>query len=127
MPHILLIDADKRLRETYAKSLQAAGHSVALAASAQGAVGELEAKKPELVVLELQLQGHSGVEFLQEMRSYPEWSDIPVLLHTFVPQDNLQNFKQAFRAYGIVGYTYKPETSLQKLVNLVDGALQVKV
>jgi DNA-binding response OmpR family regulator len=127
MSHVLIVDADRRLRSAYSRALEAEDHVVAQAASAQAAIGACEDKKPDIIVLELQLQGHSGVEFLQELRSYPEWNAVPVLLHTFVPRESLQNFDQAFKTYGIVGYTYKPDTSLKKLVSLVEETLQAKV
>jgi CheY-like chemotaxis protein len=127
MVHVLLVDADKQLSDSYAKYLKNAGYSVALAPSAKSALTACEQKIPDIIVLELQLQGHSGLEFLQELKTYPEWNDIPILLHTFVPQDNLNNLEQAFKSYGIVNYAYKPETSLKRLVSFVEDALAVKL
>ena len=127
MKHVLLVDADVRLRKTYASALETAGFSVAQAASAQSAIGLCETATPDIIVLDLQLAEHSGLEFLQELRSYSEWGSIPVLLHTMVPVQNLQNLDEAFKTFGIAGYAYKPETSLKKLVSLVEDSLQLKV
>src|SRR5665213_2102299 len=85
MARILLIEPDRRLAETYAKALVAAGHKVTARAGAQSAITAADGAKPDLVILELQLIEHSGVEFLYEFRSYPEWQDIPVLIHSGVP------------------------------------------
>lgn len=127
MSHILVVDADKRLRGTYVEVLEIAGYSVTPAASAQASIGAIEDRAPDLILLELQLQAHSGVEFLHELRSYPEWQSIPVVLHTMVPWSDLKDFKQAFESLGIIDYAYKPETSLKQLVALVDDALSAKV
>jgi CheY-like chemotaxis protein len=127
MAQVLIVDADKVLRGSYSTILEGNGHYVAQAHSAQSALAACEKQTPDIIVLELQLQGHSGLEFLQELRTYPEWNDIPVLLHTFVPQGNLTNFEQAFKSYGIVDYAYKPETSLKKLVNLVEDTVALKL
>lgn len=127
MSHILVIDADKRLRDTYIAALEMAGYSATGTASAQASIGACEDRAPDLILLELQLQGHSGVEFLHEFRSYPEWQSIPVVLHTMVPRADLRDFEQAFEAMGIKDYAYKPETSLKKLVSLVSDNLITKV
>lgn len=126
MSFILVIDADKRLRDTYVAALGSAGHSVVGAASAQASIAACEAREPDLILLELQLQGHSGVEFLHELRSYPEWQNIPVILHTMVPWTELKGFDHAFETLGITGYAYKPETTLKKLISLVNNSSPVR-
>jgi CheY-like chemotaxis protein len=127
MKHILVIDPDKSLCGAYVSALESAGYSAAGVAGAESAIGICEEHKPDVIILELQLQGHSGVEFLHELRSYPEWQGIPVILHSMVPSKNLERFKQAFNNLGVVGCAYKPETSLAKLVDLVEEATAVKV
>src|SRR5438132_74554 len=87
--HILLIEPDRPQARTLASALQQAGHTVAHAVSAQGAVHLADEQSPDVVVLELQLPQHNGVEFLYEFRSYPEWLHVPVVLHTFVPEREL--------------------------------------
>jgi CheY-like chemotaxis protein len=125
MSHVLILDSDKRLRDTYVAALEAAGHSVVGAASAQASIGACEDRQPDLILLELQLRGHSGVEFLHEFRSYPEWQKIPVVLHTMVPWNELKGFDHAFETLGITGYAYKPETTLKKLISLVNNSSPV--
>lgn len=124
--HILVVDADLSLRNTYISALQAAGFSAAGAGSAQSAIRACELQIPDVVILELQLHSHSGVEFLHELRSYAEWQDIPVILHTLVAKQDLQGFDHAFKTLQVVGYAYKPETSLKKLVGLVGDIITVK-
>lgn len=115
MKQILIVDADRTLSATFATYLEAQGASVGLAVSAQSAVLVCEEKTPDIIILELQLVGHSGVEFLHELRSYAEWQHIPVLLHTNIPERDLTGFDEAFETLGVVGYLYKPDTSLKKL------------
>ncbi len=67
--HILLIEPDRLQAASYRGALERAGHRVAHAVSAQNAVHEADAKMPYLVVLELQLPVHNGVEFMYEFRS----------------------------------------------------------
>lgn len=127
MKHILLVEPDRVLSNTYEEILKRAGLSVAKAVSAAGAVSLCEDQIPDLIVLELQLHGHSGVELLHELRSYPEWQHIPVLLHTYVPKQKLNKFEAAFKTMGIAGYAYKPTTSLSQFVRLIEEYAAVSV
>ncbi|MBA3758645.1 response regulator [Candidatus Saccharibacteria bacterium] len=125
--HVLVIDSDKALRNFYVSTIEVAGYTAVGAASAQSAIGSCEDHCPDVVVLELQLHGHSGVEFLHELRSYPEWQNIPVILHTVVPSKDLHGFEQALKNMRIVAYAYKPETSLKKLVSLINDSVKTAV
>ncbi len=117
---ILLIEPDKLLASTYTQALEFAGHAVDHALSGQGAIARADAVAPELVIMELQLPAQNGIAFLQEFRSYAEWQTIPVMLHTYAtPQGMEQILDTLKREYGVVGWLYKPQTSLQQLVSVV--------
>lgn len=124
--HILLIEPDRLQAANIRAALERAGHSVAHAVSAQGAVQLADEQMPDVAVLELQLAQHNGVEFLYEFRSYSEWLHIPIILHTFVPErelaaDTLQ------RELGVVCILYKPATSLGQLCAAVAKAPKLEV
>jgi DNA-binding response OmpR family regulator len=117
MARILLIEPDRRLAETYAKTLVAAGHKVTARTGAQSAITAADGAKPDLVILELQLIEHSGVEFLYEFRSYPEWQNIPVIIQTVVPPGEFaDNWQLLKRELGVKAYLYKPQASLGQLL-----------
>lgn len=120
MKDILLIEPDNALRKIYKAYLIQEGYSVVDAASAESAIHELDAAQSvDLIVLELQLANHNGLEFIHELRSYSEWQSIPILLHTFVPPHSLRFDKNTLKTLGILGYLYKPTTSLSTLVDAV--------
>lgn len=124
MAEILLIEPDRLLAESYVQALQAAGHEVNAASSAQAAVLAADAIRPDLVILELQLVEHSGIEFLYEFRSYPDWQEVPVLIHTQVPAAEFNDSWELLRGeLGVREYLYKPHTSLKRLTASVDGHL----
>lgn len=116
MARILLLEPDYQLAEIYQQALELDGHAVAHCATAQSAIHLTDERQPELIVIELQLVEHSGIEFLYELRSYPDWQNIPVLVQTQVPPgefaDNWQLFKEQLN---IAGFLYKPQTSLAAL------------
>lgn len=123
--NILLIEPDAVLAKTYAAALGRADHTVRRAVSAQAAVHEADRQLPDAVVLELQLPRHNGVEFLYEFRSYPEWLDIPVIIHTFVPLRELAQAATLSRELGVTRILYKPETTLAQLCAAVQNAVPV--
>ncbi len=117
MAHILLLEPNTLLAKVYTQALEHVGHSVDRAAGAQTAVDAADKKTPDVVIAELHLPGHSGIEFLHEFRSYAEWADIPVILNTTMTAAHLAPVLDALhRDLGIREILYKPRTSLQDLV-----------
>src|SRR3954465_15447238 len=96
-------------------------------AGAQTAVMVADQHQPDLVILELQLVEHSGIEFLYEFRSYAEWQGIPAIIHSLVPPGEFQSNRQLLEdELGVAAYLYKPRTSLRQLLNTVSEHLPVK-
>lgn len=119
---ILIIEPHQLLGATYQQALARAGHDAAWCRDAQAAIQTADAAPPDVIVLELQLPRYSGVEFLYELRSYAEWQDIPVVLHTLVPASRLASSRHHFVRLGVSAYLYKPTTTLQQLTRAVNEA-----
>ncbi len=77
---VLLIEPDVVLKRAYGAGLRRAGHRVMSAVTAQQAVQAADRHRPDVVVLNLELARHNGVEFLYEFKSYAEWRNVPVVL-----------------------------------------------
>lgn len=117
---LLLLEPDKVLADTYRRGLQTAGHRVTMCASAQAAIFSADAERPDVVIVELQLTGHSGIEFLYEFRSYDEWAQVPVILLTNVPAGEFRaNWALLSDELGVAAYHYKPLTTLRTLLRSV--------
>ena len=120
MPQVLLIEPDALLAKTYAAALEAVGYAVRTCALAQSAIHIADEIKPDLVVLEIQLVGHSGVEFLYEFRSYADWQGVPLVLLTHVPPREFAESRQLlYEELGVRTYLYKPQTKLRDLLRSV--------
>lgn len=122
MAYILLIEPDRRLAKNYLSLLQEAGHEVEWCTDGQLAIQAADARQPEVVILELQLKGHNGVEFLYEFRSYPEWQSVPVIAQTMVPPAALDNIATA-HLLDIHTYLYKPTSRLSALLEAIKESL----
>jgi len=125
MSHIVVLEPNVRLAQTYSQALEAWGYSVAVCHSAQGAVSAADTHTPDLVMLELQLVAHSGIEFLYEFRSYYDWRQIPAMVVSNVPPGEFADSQQLLsRHLGVRAYHYKPRTSLQVLHHSLENILQ---
>jgi DNA-binding response OmpR family regulator len=120
MARILLIEPDAALSKLYHEVLTSLGHVVHVSRSAQHAVHTTDESLPELIILELQLIGHSGIEFLYELRSYSDWIHIPVVVMSHVPPQEFAASNDLLKkTLGVSEYFYKPQTSLTTLLDVV--------
>lgn len=124
---ILLLEPDHVLGKTYAQALRDSGHDVSVCPSAQTAIFSADDKRPDLVIVELQLVGHSGVEFLYEFRSYEDWRGIPVLVLSSVPPIEFKGAQKILQQeLGVQDYLYKPTTSLKGLIKAASKFASIK-
>lgn len=126
MATILLIEPDRLLGNTYCQALETAGHKAVVCPGAQSGVMVADQIKPDLIIIELQLVEHSGIEFLYEFRSYADWQKIPVIIQSQVPPSEFaDNFSLLQDQLGVGHYLYKPQTSLKQLIATVNEQLAV--
>jgi len=119
MADVLIVEPDALLAETYAKALLKAGLRSRVAHSAQDAVNEVDKKLPKLVLLEVQLAAHNGIEFLYELRSHADWRHVQVVILSLVPQAELGLTPEIMEQLGIAAYFYKPQAKLAVLTSTV--------
>jgi DNA-binding response OmpR family regulator len=119
MANVLLLEPDNLLGQIYQQSLSKK-HYVVHCKMAETAISELDNNRIDLVILELQIALHNGMEFLYEIRSYPEWQNIPVMLLTHVAPKTLEQCSTLHTQLNITACLYKPTTTLATLRELVD-------
>jgi CheY-like chemotaxis protein len=112
--HVLVIEPDVMSARIYTEALSHVAN-VAHATSAQMALDALDDRLPDVIVLEMQLPAHNGLEFIAELRSYGEWQHIPIIMHTLMPLARFCHDDAILRQLGVVAYLYKPTTSLAQL------------
>lgn len=120
MPHILLVEPDAVLAETYRTALEADGHRVSTASTAQYAISAADEHPPDMVILELYLVRHNGMEFLYEFRSYVDWQHVPIILLTQAPVTEFaDHWPLLSTELGVKKYLYKPQTSIGTLLSSI--------
>lgn len=128
MRTVLLVEPDRSLAESIIQKLSTRNTVVAdelnvlWAKTAQQAVQLADQNYPDVVVLELSLPKHNGLEFIYEFRSYHEWSQTPIIVFSMLRIDSEIFFKD----FGVAKYLYKPTTSLQRLLSEINQVLGVE-
>ncbi len=79
MPHVLVVDDDRRLRSLLKDYLSENGFLVSAAESAGDARVKMEYFDFDILVVDVMMEGETGIEFMQTLRSC---DDIPILLLT---------------------------------------------
>jgi DNA-binding response OmpR family regulator len=81
MPHILIIEDDKRIADLLSRALTENGMDVVVARNIAEAKSSFSEAKPELVISDIMLpNGENGLEFCQELRQTDP--DIPIIMLT---------------------------------------------
>ena len=106
-PRILLVDDEEYVREAVVEVLNEANFQCVTASSADDAAEALQREEFELVLLDINMPGRSGMEFLPEIRSeYPNVAGV-----IFSGIDSISTGVEAMRR-GAYGYVTKQSTSL---------------
>lgn len=124
MANITLIESDHIMASNLKQVLARRGHNLDWQIDLQAAMDSIDKKSPDLVILDLLLAARSGLEFLYEFRSYPEWQEIPIIIFSHIPPEDFDEFNEGFAQLQIKAYHYKPTTSLDELSRSVESVLQ---
>jgi two-component system, OmpR family, KDP operon response regulator KdpE len=74
---VLVVDDEPEVRRALRTSLGGRGYDVQLAPTGEEALAEFERHRPDLVLLDLQLPGLSGLDVCEQIR---EVSDVPIII-----------------------------------------------
>jgi CheY-like chemotaxis protein len=114
---ILVADDEEFVRRLVGQVLDRGGYDVDFAADGDAALARMEARRPDLVILDLMMPGRDGWAVLEQMRRQPDMPPVIVL----TGHGSYDTFTRAVRA-GVSGYLSKP-FSLDGLLATVARAL----
>ncbi len=124
MPQILLLETDQILAKNLIKYLKKLGYEVSWHVDAQSAMDSADQKCPDAIILDFMLASRSGIEFLYEFRSYPEWQNLPVIIFSNIAAEEVTECLEAFEQLNVTAFRYKMNTSLAELAHSLDSALK---
>ena len=102
---ILIVEDERDTVEMYRIVLEVEGYQVMVAYTLQGAIKQLEKKKPDLVLLDVALRGTSGLDLCEKIRRDPELEDLPIVIISNL--DSPEDIKAGLDA-GANAYLTKP-------------------
>lgn len=105
MARILIADDDELVAELASQVLIDAGHACGWVTTAEDTLGLLVKKRPDLLLLDQDMPGMSGLTLLRQLRGSPEFYDLPVIM--FTAMTGLDDEAQAIYA-GAQDYVRKP-------------------
>jgi two-component system chemotaxis sensor kinase CheA len=113
---ILVVDDSLTTRMLEQSILESAGYEVELAVSAEDALAKARARRYSLFIVDVEMPGMSGVEFVAETRADATLREIPAILVTSrgAPEDRKRG-EQA----GARGYIVKSEFDQRKLLQTI--------
>jgi DNA-binding response OmpR family regulator len=79
---VLIIEDEPNIIEAISFILSRDGWQVETHANGHDAVAVVQARAPDLVILDVMLPGRSGYDILTDLRARPETQDLPVLMLT---------------------------------------------
>lgn len=115
-PHVLIVEDEDLIRDTYARRLTHEGFQVSQAATGREALAAARRGLPELILLDVMLPDLSGFEVLKSLRADKRFLTTPVVLFTNLSQH--MDKHQAAR-YGATDYLVKSEVSPADVVGRV--------
>ena len=118
MPKILVVDDEAAIRLLYKEELTDEGYEVATYEGDHGLLDRIAEERPDLVILDIKLAGHDGLELLQEIRN--RYYDLPVILCSAY-----EVFKRDMKAIAADAYVVK-SSDLTQLKKAVRRALEGK-
>lgn len=77
MTKILLVDDDAGVRRTLGLHLTRRGHAVRQAVDGKDALEQIEGEPPDLLLTDLVMPEHEGVELITKVRR--RWPDLPII------------------------------------------------
>jgi DNA-binding response OmpR family regulator/HPt (histidine-containing phosphotransfer) domain-containing protein len=102
---LLIVDDDIQLLNFLQSMLQPWGFQVALLNDPQQVWSRLEAVKPDLLMLDIEMPGVNGIDLCQRIRNDPQLGDLPILMISANNDD--ETIQQVFMA-GADDYVSKP-------------------
>jgi CheY-like chemotaxis protein len=79
---VLVVDDDESMRTSIRKLLEKNGCRVTEAENGRTALAHMEKEMPALIFLDLRMDVMDGFEFVDHVRTHPEWRSIPIIVVT---------------------------------------------
>ncbi len=115
---ILVVDDDALNRKLFTAMLAARGHQVFQAVDGACGIDIAYREHPDLIIMDVQMPGMSGLDATHSLKSEPATCDIPVIIATAYSLD-----EDEIRGSGCDHYLTKPIT-VSEFIDAVDAVVE---
>jgi two-component system, cell cycle response regulator DivK len=116
---ILVVEDQEDLREVLRTLLTGSGYEMLEASDGQAGVDEAKAKRPDLILMDIQMPVMDGYEATRQIKTNPDLKSIPIVA---VSSFAMKGDEEKARASGCDHYVTKPYSPMQ-LLKTVRGLL----
>lgn len=120
MENILLIDHSLATQKAITEIMSDSNCNVMCAVDATTAINLASEITPDLIIIELSLGGHSGMEFIYEFRTYSDWKNIPIIIYSTIRLEPAILKSRTWQNLNVGEYLYKPESTLARLKSSIE-------
>jgi DNA-binding response OmpR family regulator len=122
MAYIIVADDDEIMGEIVLDGLLGAGHDARLVTDGAQALQAVETRRPDLLILDCNMPGLSGLSVLRAVRTTPDLKGLPVMMLTGrrSPQD--ANLATLVGADAYVTKPFDPDDLITTIENLLEGS-----
>ena len=122
MHRILIVEDNEKNMKLVRDVLQARGYATIEALTGEDGVRLAIERKPDLILMDIQLPGINGIEALRQLRATPETAKIPVVA---VTASVMQHDRKHITEAGFDGYLGKP-INLKEFLETVRSMLECR-
>lgn len=124
MARILLIDDDKDVRETIARSLSYAGHDLSCVEDSDEGLRRMQAERPDLVICDILIPDKDGIETIMEIRESDTETAIIAISGggKYIGGEFVDDILQSAELFG-ANYTLRKPFRPKELLDLIEKAV----
>lgn len=117
---IMIIDDEREFQEIYAVMLEGRGHNLIYAFDGDEAIQMLKDNIPDLILLDMLMDMVMGDTFFLHLKSFQEFSDIPIIIISSIPQ---KQYKSLAKIDQNLVYLSKTKLTKERLLEEIDKKL----
>ena len=122
MANLLMIDDNPQTQKYLARIIRhRTSHELEFANDGPQGIEKIVEQRPDLIFLDLFLPGMDGLELFTALREHPATHNIPIVIHTAIPLDDVTQIRLRRIAYDAL-VEFPIEAS--ELTRIIDNALK---
>lgn len=97
--NVLIVEDDSWLANNHLTIMSVSGYEAHAVSSSEAAIARIDDKAPDVIVLDVMLEGGTAFALMHELQSYEDTARIPVILCSNIPGELLDH--GALERYGV--------------------------